>query len=423
MTRITLDNNIQERFELLENNIIILTDICKNQEKMIKSLTEDSSTANLENRKGSIISPMGEMNGNSELSSEEEDNLNKNRIRRRITINDTQVWVTGNTEQEYAENVLRLMTKGLKTEQPKAGHEFKTYAERWFQVFSKPNVETVTATTYERQLRLYLYPALEGKNIEDICPGDVQKMLNSITGAKETKMKARMVLNQIMEQAVEEDIITKNPVLSKTIRITGTASKPTKPYSVEQMQYIVAHIDDVKEPLDRAFLVLLSLHPLRLEEVLGLKQEDIDRERRILHIQRAVTHPTRNMPEIKATKTEASRRDIEMVKEIISYLPTGQPDDFLLGGKTPLSYTQVRSMCRRIERDIAFPEKITPIRFRTTVLTDIYDETKDIKKAQAAAGHTTSAMTLKHYVHGRQPQCSTAAPISRRYGLSKEAAV
>ena len=360
---------------------------------------------------------------NPELSSEEEDNLSKNRIRRRIPINGPQVWVTGNTEQEYADNLVKLMTQGSKPEQPKATHEFKAYAERWFRVFSKPNVETVTATTYERQLRLYLYPAFEGKNIEDIHPSDVQEMLNGIKGAKETKMKARMVLNQIMEQAVEEDIITKNPVLSKVIRITGAASKPTEPYSVEQMRYIVAHIDDVKEPLDRAFLALLALHPLRLEEVLGLKQEDIDREHFVLHIQRAVTHPTRNMPEIKATKTDASRRDIELVKEIVHYLPTGSSGDFLLGGKTPLSYTQVRRMCRRIARDIAFSEKITPIRFRTTVLTDIYDETKDIKKAQAAAGHTTSAMTLKHYVHGRQIQSSTATPISRRYGLSEEAAV
>ena len=421
MTRIIQDNSIQERLDSMENNIRNLTEICKKQAEVIKSLTEDSLTANLENRKGSVISPMREMEMKPGSSSEEEDDLNKNRIRRRITINGTQVWVTGSTEQEYAENVMRLMTAGMKPEQEKETHEFKAYAERWFQVFSKPNVETVTATTYARQLRLYLYPAFEGMNVEDIRPSDVQEMLNGITGAKETKMKARMVLNQIMEQAVEEDIIKKNPVLSKTIRITGTASKPTEPYSVEQMRYIAAHLDDVKAPMDQAFLALLSLHPLRLEEVLGLKQEDIDREQCVIHVQRAVTHPTRNMPEVKDTKTEASHRDIELVKEIVRYLPTGPSGDFLLGGKAPLSYTQVRRMCRRIEKDIAFSERITPIRFRTTVLTDIYDETKDIKKAQAAAGHTTSAMTLKHYVHGRQPQCSTATPISRRYGLSTEA--
>ena len=52
-----------------------------------------------------------------------------------------------------------------------------------------------------------------------------------------------------------------------------------------------------------------------------------------------------------------------------------------------------------------------------TVLTDIYDTTKDIKQAQAAAGHTTAAMTLKHYVKGRNSTANTAAPVASLYGL------
>lgn len=60
---------------------------------------------------------------------------------------------------------------------------------------------------------------------------------------------------------------------------------------------------------------------------------------------------------------------------------------------------------------------LSPRRFRTTVLTDLYDTTKDIKQAQTAAGHTTAAMTLKHYVKGRQEHTNTAAPIASVYGL------
>ena len=74
-------------------------------------------------------------------------------------------------------------------------------------------------------------------------------------------------------------------------------------------------------------------------------------------------------------------------------------------------------MCQRIQRDTGFEESVTPRRFRTTVLTDLYDQTKDVKQAQAAAGHTTAAMTLKHYVKGRPQHADTAAPIVRAYGL------
>ena len=82
-----------------------------------------------------------------------------------------------------------------------------------------------------------------------------------------------------------------------------------------------------------------------------------------------------------------------------------------------MSYTQGQHMCRRIRKDVGFEENITPLRFRTTVLTDIYDRTKDIKQTQAAAGHTTAAMTLKYYVKGRREQGNTARPIADVYGL------
>ena len=73
-------------------------------------------------------------------------------------------------------------------------------------------------------------------------------------------------------------------------------------------------------------------------------------------------------------------------------------------------------MCARIAKDMRFDGKITPARFRTTVLTDIYDKTKDIKLTQAAAGHTTSSMTLKHYVKGRDNgSVTTAAVIDATY--------
>jgi integrase len=181
------------------------------------------------------------------------------------------------------------------------------------------------------------------------------------------------------------------------------------------MQYIVEHLDDIKDPVDRMYMALHALHPFRLEEVLGLQGEDIDLENRIIHIQRAVTHPDRNRPEVKETKTESSNRTLPIVPLALPYLLTVPDGQFLIGGEQPISYTQVRHMRERIKKDIAFDEDITPIRFRTTVLSDLYDQTKDIKLTQAAAGHTTSAMTLKYYVNQRAAAAETAAAIERAY--------
>lgn len=404
-------DEMQDRLTALEDNIHALAGVCKQQSDVIQSIigTRPSQLDNCTENLGGLLS-------------EEDSDMAKTRIRRRVTLNGQQMWITATSEQEYAEKLLKaanIEMEETKADAPK--NNFQEYAQRWFEVFSKPNVETVTATTYARQLRLYLYPAFGKMYIEDIKPSDVQALFNGIQGARETKLKAKMVLNMIFQQAVEDEIIAKNPLASKSIRINGRAPKPTEPYTVEQMQYIVSKLDSVAQVGDRAFIALLALHPLRLEEALGLKYRDIDRQQNVIHVERSVTHPTRNWPEIKATKTEASRRDIDLATGILAYLPEGKPDSFIFGGERPLSYTQVRRMCRRIQRDIAFEEPILPRRFRTTVLTDLYDATKDIKVAQAAAGHTTAAMTLKHYVKGRQQKLNSANPVSALYGLSERA--
>ena len=346
------------------------------------------------------------------MPSEGDTTMAKHKINQSIIINGQKRWMTADTMQEFTDKVIQL----LGTPQDRGKHPFADYAWNWYNTYSAPNVETATATTYKRQIQRYLIPAFDGLAVEDITVDDVQRLFNGMTGAKTTKDKARMVLNQILDSAVEEKLIPTNPLKSSRLKITGKASKATPPYTVEQMRYLVQHIGDIQNPVDRAYLALQALHPLRLEEVLGLAPEDIDTGNMTIHIRRAVTHPTRNQPEVKDTKTESSHRTIGLSSLAVPYLQQLEAAGaFLFGGDKPLSYTQVRKMCQRIQRDTGFTENITPIRFRTTVLTDLYDQTKDIKLAQAAAGHTTSAMTLKYYVKGRETSSEAVAAVDRLY--------
>lgn len=150
--------------------------------------------------------------------------------------------------------------------------------------------------------------------------------------AKATKDKVKIVLNQILEAAKDDKLIADNPLKSKCLRVTGTASKATRPYSVDQMRHLVQHIPDINNPVDRAYMAIQALHPLRLEEVLGLQWADVSTENGTIHIRRAVTHPTRNQPEIKCPKTESSIRMIGLSPFAVPYLTRGEENDFLFGG-------------------------------------------------------------------------------------------
>ena len=340
------------------------------------------------------------------------------KITRTVVINGKQHWIRAATEQEYADKLLKLYAGDPAPAAVTAGkHDFATYATRWFEVYSRPNVATATASTYERQLKKYIIPHFADVAVEDVTVDHVQMLFNCMGGAKSSKDKTKTVLGMILDMAVEDGLLQRNPLKSKRLKISGASSQTREPYTVEEMQYIVRHLGQVQSPSDRNFLALIALHPLRLEEVLGLKWADIDLEQMVIHVRRAVTHPNRNQPEIKETKTAASLRDVALTLTALQHLVPGRPGDFVCGERTPYSYTQVRHMRTRIAKDIDFAAGITPARFRPTVLTDIYDQTKDIKHTQAAAGHTTAAMTLKHYVNGRgNSSAVSATAIDGIYG-------
>lgn len=334
------------------------------------------------------------------------------KINRTVTIDGVKRWIHANTEQEYADKLAKLFCG---EPQNRATHLFSDYALNWFETYSKPNIATATVKLYSHLLTYHIMPAFEGLAVEDIRVDDIQRLFNGMDTSKETKYKVKRLLNQVLNAAVDDEFLMKSPLKSDRIKITGAESTTTATYSVEQMQYLVRHIGDIQQPLDHTYMAIQALHPLRLEEVPGLKWSDIDMEYMALSVNRAVTHPTRNQPEVKDTKTRSSIRTIGLSALAVSYLTPGKVSEFVLGGNSPLSYTQVRRMCERIQKDTGFTEKITPKRFRTTILTDLYDKTRDIKLVQAAAGHTTAEMTLKHYVKGRGNVVKSAAAIESVY--------
>ncbi len=348
---------------------------------------------------------------------------NTSKIRRHVSINGVSVWITADNEQEYAEKLLQLSSvQAAETESssPTAAHNFGEYAMYWFETFSKPNTTSVTAKIYGQDLRCHILPVLGDMAIEDITVDDIQRLFNRMGNvAKASKQKVKVVLNQILEMAIEQDLIQRNPLRSRSLRITGKQSRETKPYSIDQIRYLAAHLNDLSRDSDRAWLALLISLPLRPEEALGLRWQDFDTEKRTLLIRCTVTHPDRNMPEFKErTKTDASRRTLVLPESIVPYLGKPSMDsDFIVGGEKPLSYTEVERMRTRIRRETGFDDKITPRRFRTTVATDISNKTHDLKLVQYMLGHSTPQMTLKHYDKGRSTAVDARAAISEDYGF------
>ena len=332
-----------------------------------------------------------------------------NRIKRRINIGGTDIWVTASSEQALLQKVFELgqnaaVPQTAPTQENK--HNFKEFASDWFETYNKPNLTRSSAITNERQLEYYMYPAWGDKNIEDITSNDVQKLFNSMGDvAKATKDKLKHVMNMVFDYAVSMDYMVKNPLKSRSIRIIGKPEEKTPAYSVEEMKYFVQNIDRVKDSRDRAWFALMLFHPLRPEECLGLKYKNIVRtsNQTIMRIWATVTHPDRVRPVYRERlKTEASRREMAISEAALPYIGKGQPEEFVVSGEKPMSYTQVCHLRKRIAKDIGYDGTIVPRRFRTTVASDLYAATHDEKLVQRMLGHAKYSTTaMDHYIETR----------------------
>ena len=109
----------------------------------------------------------------------------KHKINQSITINGVKRWITANSMQEFADKVTRL----LGMPQDRGKHLFSDYAWNWYNTYSAPNVETATATTYKRQIRLYLIPAFDGLAVEDITVMTCSSFLIAWPGPRPPRTK------------------------------------------------------------------------------------------------------------------------------------------------------------------------------------------------------------------------------------------
>ena len=158
---------------------------------------------------------------------------------------------------------------------------------------------------------------------------------------------------------------------------------------------------------------LLYCTGMRIEEVLGLRWENIDTERGCIHIRRAVVHPGRNMPEIKSranhpASAAPSRREqtIPLPRHLLDELSPEEETGFLLNSytdlsrETPLSYTEAVKSFKRIQKQCGV-EGYTAHDFRDTCATEWRESGISIGLIARLLGHKKTDVTEQRYVKYR----------------------
>ena len=209
---------------------------------------------------------------------------------------------------------------------------------------------------------------------------------------------------------VEEGLDISNPC--DQIRISEKLSKGTRraldDWEIEEIR---------KTKADEFILAPLILYTgCRCGEALALQVCDIDFERKLIHISKAIHHEG-NQPVLGRLKTEMSDRLVPLLPQLEALLIQMDlaEDDYLVSGPQPLTYRALAYRwgvwCQK--HAVRFDRHSIRHAYATALL----ESDVSVKGAQAFLGHSNFKTTMDIYTHIRERYLEEeAVKLSKHFG-------
>lgn len=336
--------------------------------------------------------------------------------KQKMTVDGNDHWVTGGSLKDILENYLKLCIQEgtvvpgflIQKNYISTVPIVEPYLKKFNEVY-KSSQESLTKVNRERIVRNHILPRFGEHRLDEITTTDLQEWFNKLDQdgySHETLLKIRNTFSPVLDSAVEDGYISRNPFQSKRLVIKGKPTEHHKAIPSDKMAEIRSALPELKDARIRCMLAMLCFTAMRMEEVLGIRWEDIDFEHNWIYIKRAVVHPTRNKPEIKDTKTKTSTRRIPLPDVLKLYFVPRFQTGFVLYSnsdptkETPLSYTESRRIFQKIQ-DLFDLKGYTAHDFRDTCATEWREAGIPTDVIAHLLGHSKSDITESRYVKYR----------------------
>ena len=314
-------------------------------------------------------------------------------------------WIDGYSRQELFMKAAAVLQKYGKVDVPAEKTEphtpyFASYLEMWWKLYKVPKLRHTTRTSYRNAIDLRILPFFKGMRLEDISTNTIQAFYNKHEGMAHSSIhQMSVILHQVFDLAVEDGHMKFNPTESKRLFMKGTKQKreALRDCDVKEIMDKLSLL----EAKDRIPLAILLYTGVRRGEALGLRWENLDWKKGVIHIEQAVTF-LNNQPVLGETKSDAGIRTVPFDERLMDVLrPYRQISGFIVGdGVTPMTERTFTRMWQRIGRTIDL-HGATPHTFRHTYITLAASSGIDVKTLQSIAGHSDIKMTMDRYAHKR----------------------
>lgn len=328
-------------------------------------------------------------------------------------------WATGGTKEELHKSIAILLAKSVaqNSQEVKAAPTWEQCAQTWYDVFHLPNISPKTVTKDGSLFRKHVKPAFEGRQISDITTTDIQNYLQTKQHYCKSQVRDIMwMLKGVFSSAYEDGYISKNPMDSD--RIFNPSQKEIaerKALSPEEQSDIISNLPKINNLLGRLYMAFLMFTCLRPCEILGLQWEDCDDERHVIHIKRDLVF-VNGKTTIGPTKTENSKREVPVCKELYTYMKPLIGSGYIFGKNcSPISSESIyRRMWNDIKKQVDV-HGMTPYVGRHTYATNMSRAGVPIKTAMTLMGHKDERMLLRTYTHSSHDDLLTASDTVLQY--------
>lgn len=368
----------------------------------------------------------------------------------RLTIDGKRKGFYGSTKTEVkkkAKEYLMKIENGYKEPKKMLLNE---YIEYWLVNYKYNKIEPSSYTRLHRVYECQIKPTIGTKMIGSITTKDIQSFIDERANPtnKDTKALAMSGLKKIihllrpcMNMAVKEGIIQKNPCEDVILPIESCVKVKTK----QQFSLNDEEISRIKEEAlskyktsgnyksrDAIVLLLILNLGLRTGEMLVLEWDDIDLEKRIIHINRTLQSRitdfreggNRNYSIIKdSTKTPKGVRFIPLNDITIGIIETLKEYDKMNNIKskyvactTKGTMNTPRNLQRsldRLTRNASIEEHVSLHTLRHTFGSTLLRRGANVEVVSKLMGHANISITYNKYIHViKEQQAMTMNMIS-----------
>ena len=330
-----------------------------------------------------------------------------------ITLDGKKYELYSKSIKELDKKVIELRVKyeqGLMLKSPTV--LFKDYKERWFEA-KKPMISAKSIASYQSILDNH-FTRIDYMKVVDIKKTDVQYVINDLIDKPNTANKTYMTLNQILENAVDDDILNKNPC--RVIKKPKIETKEKRILTDEE--FYLTEVADFNDR-EKMFVIMSKYCGLRPEETRALTKDDffINNNSGYVRINKTVVYVSNQAIFQQFTKNSSSIRDIPLFANILPFVRyylssiqtnklftnlSNKKDEYMSSQSYKWLIKKIKDKIRykAWELKIEFNEKgFTAYTFRHTYATLLYYSGINLKEAEYYMGHADSKMLNQVYIH------------------------